>query len=172
MVGFGNIKREFRVREGGKTKQWGAGSGAWFWVLYGWYVSRPTSSAPNLGVNFFKLASTSQVGAVQVPHYGVLERTVTEKCGSLDVASGPRYVLSYGQAPLFGALERSDDADPTQILGVLSAMPPFASTLISIYTSGMDVLLGFRNEIGSPRTTRRPENRLPPRDRTYAGKYL
>ena len=113
------------------------------------------------------------MGAGQVPHHGVLESTVTEKRDSLDVASRATIRLVLRIGTLFGTLERSDDAELTQILGVISCvMPPFTSTLISIYTSGIDVLLGFRNEIGSPRTTRRPENRLPPRDRTYTGKYL
>jgi hypothetical protein len=46
--------------------------------------------------------------------------------------AGPRYVLSYGQVPLFGAAERSSNVNSTQISSVLSVIPQFVS-MFEIY---------------------------------------
>jgi hypothetical protein len=63
----------------------------------------------------------------------------------------PRYVLSYGQIPLFGGgVERSENPNPTQIQSVLSVTPLFALTLQILYTNELDVLC-IRNEIESLR---------------------
>jgi hypothetical protein len=60
---------------------------------------------------------------------------------------GPRYVLSYGQVSLFGVVERSNNANSTQILSILSVIPLFVSILKFIYTDGVDILLDVRNEV-------------------------
>jgi hypothetical protein len=103
--------------------------------------------------------------------------------------AGPRYVLSYRQVSLPSAIERFNDANPIQILSVLSVMSLSVSTLKQYLYQWVDVLLGIHDAIGSLcmgvdlalhggegcpslRTTRRPESRLPPRDRTDMDKHL
>ena len=60
---------------------------------------------------------------------------------------GPRYVLSYGQASPFGVVERSNNANSTQTLSILSVILLFVSILKLIYTDGVDVLLSVPNEV-------------------------
>jgi hypothetical protein len=123
---------------------------------------------------------------VQIP-YGVLGSTMAEKCGSLHVANGGHDTSCLtGRYPCsVFIVERSNNANPTQILSILFVIPLFVSIWKFIYTDGVDVLVKGLNafawtwilpsveERGAPslRTSRCPESRLPSRDRMDKDKY-
>ena len=78
---------------------------------------------------------------------------VATHCYFQHVASGitVRCVLRAGIVFLLDDMEGSLMLDSTQLLSLLSVVPLLASALKILYTDGMDVLGGIRNEIRSIR---------------------
>jgi hypothetical protein len=142
---FGTIKRKFRVEGVEKaalgSKFQSVSLGAARMVRY---AGRSTSAALDPEADFFKLGSTLQAEVIQVSHGG------QEMWFIARGQRGHDRPCNTGQVSLFGAVERSDIANPTQISSVLSVTPLFAPTLQILLANELDVLC-IRNKIESLR---------------------
>ena len=108
------------------------------------YASRSMSGALDPEDDFFKLGSMLRAEVIQISHGG------QEMWFIARGQRGHDRPCNTGQVSLFGAVERPDIANLTQISSVLSMTPLFAPMLQTLLANELDVLC-IRNEVESLR---------------------